>query len=170
MEEIKFSKVEEIVICKVLLSQAFGQTVEFSTKVDTIILRLWDEFDGQTCIRVKLAGVLLLLAGRYGVGIAPVSQKRWGLYRFWTSNAMNYTYNLLRSSVFGETSVEQKICTLKQANYKRSSTLEKITRSPLFDHATISFIWCPSSESTRSHNSVSPLRLATDLVLESNPI
>lgn len=43
MEEIKISKVEEIEICKVLLSQAFGQAVEFSTKADNIKLRLLED-------------------------------------------------------------------------------------------------------------------------------
>ena len=89
-------------------------------------LRLLEKFNGQTCYLVILAGVLLLLTVRYGVGIAPVSKNKWGPYRLWTSNATNYTYNLLRSYVFFETSVEQKTCTLKQRIIKGALCYRKL--------------------------------------------
>ena len=62
-----------------------------------VLLEIEDEPD----IPAKLVAAILVLVGRYGVGLAMINNKHWGLYTYWQSCANGYTNNLLRSQTFG---------------------------------------------------------------------
>ena len=153
---------DEARLCKDLLSAAHGKPVNFNSKLDCIMKKLMNEFKDQEDARIKVAGTLLILAGRYGLGLAPVSTKRWGLYRFWTTNAKIYMFNLLRSPVFGEPSEKKESYSVKPT--KRRRTIDRLIRLNSFDPATMTFLLKPSMDSKIFKYVDSPLRKAAQIV------